>query len=68
MAADVLLIDREHLGTPYPPRLVRDFPAASGRYGCAATGYQSLIGNGSLMLRAGDHAWATPGHILRPNA
>jgi N-acyl-D-aspartate/D-glutamate deacylase len=65
MAADVLLIDREHLATPDTPRYVRDFPADSGRYVCDATGYHSVIVNGEVMLRDGEHTGATPGHVLR---
>ena len=65
MAADVLLIDREHLATPDTPRYVRDFPADSGRYVCDATGYHSVIVNGEVMLRDGVHTGATPGMILR---
>jgi len=68
MAADVLLIDREHLGTPDRPRYVRDFPANSGRYVCDASGYRAVIVNGEVLLRDGEHTGATPGHILRPGA
>jgi N-acyl-D-aspartate/D-glutamate deacylase len=65
MAADVLLIDREHLGTPDSPRYVRDFPADSGRYVCDATGYVSVIVNGEELLHDGVHTGASPGQILR---
>jgi len=64
-AADVLVIDREHLGTPDTPRYVRDFPANSGRYVCDATGYTAVIVNGEVLLRDGEHTGACPGHILR---
>jgi N-acyl-D-aspartate/D-glutamate deacylase len=65
MAADVLLIDREQLGTPDTPRYVRDFPANSGRYVCDASGYTAVIVNGEVLLRDGVHTGATPGRILR---
>lgn len=65
MAADVLLIDRDHLGTPDTPRYVRDFPAGSGRYVCDASGYRAVIVNGEVLLRDGEHTGATPGRILR---
>jgi N-acyl-D-aspartate/D-glutamate deacylase len=65
MAADVLLIDRDRLGTPDTPRYVRDFPANSGRYVCDASGYAAVIVNGEVLLRDGVHTGATPGRILR---
>jgi N-acyl-D-aspartate/D-glutamate deacylase len=65
MAADVLLIDRDRLGTPDTPRYVRDFPAGSGRYVCDASGYHAVIVNGDVLLRDGEHTGATPGRILR---
>ena len=65
MAADLLLIDREQLGTPDTPRYVRDFPANSGRYVCDASGYAAVIVNGEVLLRDGVHTGATPGRILR---
>jgi len=67
-AADVLLIDRERLGTPDTPRYVRDFPAGSGRYVCDATGYHSVIVNGERLLADGTDTGARPGVVLRPGS
>ena len=53
-AADVLLIERDNLGTPDSPRYVQDLPADSGRFVCDATGYHSVIVNGSVLLREGE--------------
>jgi N-acyl-D-aspartate/D-glutamate deacylase len=64
-AADIVLIDREHLATPDSPRYVQDLPAGSGRYVCDATGYDSVIVNGRVLLRQGSWTGATPGKILR---
>ncbi len=70
-AADVLLIDRDNLGTPDSPRYVQDLPADSGRFVCDATGYHSVIVNGSVLLREGEWTGARPGqdpagHSPRP--
>lgn len=65
-AADVLLIDREHLGAGDTPRYVRDFPAGSGRYVVDATGYHSVIVNGETLLRDGADTGCRPGVLLRP--
>ena len=65
-AADVLLIDREHLSAGETPRYVRDFPADSGRYVVDATGYHSVIVNGETLLRDGVDTGRRPGVILRP--
>ena len=64
-AADVLLIDRDNLGTPGSPRYVQDLPANSGRFVCDATGYHSVIVNGSVLLREGESDRRAPGQILR---
>ena len=64
-AADILLIDREHLATPDSPRYVQDLPADSGRYVCDASGYESVIVNGRVLLRNGNWTGAMPGRILR---
>ena len=64
-AADVLLIDRDNLGTPDSPRYVQDLPANSGRFVCDATGYHSVIVNGSVLLREGEWTGARPGQVLR---
>ena len=65
MAADVLLIDREHLSTPDAPRYVRDFPANSGRFVVDAEGYRAVIVNGETLLDDGEWTGATPGAVLR---
>ena len=65
-AADVLLIDREHLSAGETPRYVRDFPADSGRYVVDATGYHSVIVNGETLLRDGADTGRRPGVVLRP--
>ena len=65
MAADILLIDREHLSTPDAPRYVRDFPADSGRYVVDADGYRAVIVNGETLLEDGTWTGATPGTVLR---
>jgi N-acyl-D-aspartate/D-glutamate deacylase len=65
MAADVLLIDRDALGTAETPRYVGDLPANSGRYVVDATGYRMVIVNGEPLLRDGEATGATPGKLLR---
>ena len=65
MAADVLVIDRDALGTGGSPRYVGDLPAGSGRYVCDATGYRMVIVNGEPLLRDGEATGATPGKLLR---
>ena len=64
-AADILLIERDHLATPDAPRYVQDLPAGSGRYVCDATGYESVIVNGRILLRNGSWSGDRPGRILR---
>ena len=64
LAADVLVIDRDALGTEPSPRYVADLPAGSGRYVVDATGYRAVIVNGSPLLRDGVPTGATPGRIL----
>jgi len=64
-AADVLLIDHEHLSAGETPRYVRDFPAGSGRYVVDATGYHSVIVNGHTLLRDGADTGQRPGVVLR---
>ena len=65
MTADVLVIDREALGTSESPRYVGDLPANSGRYVVDATGYRMVIVNGEPLLRDGEATGATPGKLLR---
>jgi len=65
MAADVLVIDRDALGTSESPRYVGDLPANSGRYVVDATGYRMVIVNGEPLLRDGEATGATPGKLLR---
>jgi N-acyl-D-aspartate/D-glutamate deacylase len=67
-AADVLLIDRDHLATPDAPRYVRDFPADSGRFVADADGYRAVIVNGELVLDDGTWTGETPGQVLRGGA
>jgi N-acyl-D-aspartate/D-glutamate deacylase len=62
-AADLLVIDRECLGTS-TPRLVSDFPAASSRYVVDATGYAAVIVNGKTVLDNGAPTGERPGQIL----
>jgi N-acyl-D-aspartate/D-glutamate deacylase len=62
-AADLLLIDREHLGTS-TPRLVSDFPAGSSRYVVDASGYVAVLVNGEVLLDNGRPTGARPGKIL----
>jgi N-acyl-D-aspartate/D-glutamate deacylase len=62
-AADLLLIDRDHLGTA-TPRLVSDFPAASSRYVVDATGYTAVLVNGTILLEDGQPTGALPGQVL----
>jgi N-acyl-D-aspartate/D-glutamate deacylase len=64
-AADVLLIDESSLQTPDAPRYVEDFPAASGRFVVDASGYRSVVVNGSVLLEDGEWSGATPGRVLR---
>jgi N-acyl-D-aspartate/D-glutamate deacylase len=63
--ADILLIDRDALGTSDAPRYTEDLPAGSGRYVCDATGYHSVIVNGTPLLHDGEWFGATPGQIIR---
>jgi N-acyl-D-aspartate/D-glutamate deacylase len=63
--ADILLLDRDELGTPDAPRYVEDLPARSGRYVCDATGYRAVVVNGTPLLRDGEWTGATPGQIIR---
>ena len=65
LAADVLVIDRDALGTAESPRYVGDLPANSGRYVVDATGYRMVIVNGEPLLRDGEATGAKPGRILR---
>jgi N-acyl-D-amino-acid deacylase len=65
LAADLLVIDRDALGTTETPRYVADLPANSGRYVIDATGYRMVIVNGEPLLRDGVPTGATPGQILR---
>jgi N-acyl-D-aspartate/D-glutamate deacylase len=65
LAADVLVIDRDALGTAESPRYVGDLPANSGRYVVDATGYRMVIVNGVPLLRDGESTGATPGKMLR---
>ena len=65
MAADLLVIDRDHLSTPDVPRYVRDFPADSGRYVVDADGYRIVAVNGEVLLEDGTWTGATPGAVLR---
>jgi N-acyl-D-aspartate/D-glutamate deacylase len=64
LAADVLVIDREHLATAPTPRFVHDLPAGAGRYVVDATGYRTVIVNGQALFRDGESTGATPGRIL----
>jgi len=59
-AADVLLVDLEHLAAGDSPRYVRDFPAGSGRYVVDATAHHSVIVNGRLAARRRRHRDAAP--------
>jgi len=65
MAADVLVIDRDALGSGESPRFVGDLPANSGRYVVDASGYRMVIVNGEPLLRDGEATGATPGKLLR---
>ena len=62
-AADLLVIDRDRLGTA-TPRLARDFPADSARFVVDASGYASVIVNGEVLLEDGRHTGALPGQVL----
>src|SRR5207247_9140597 len=62
-AADLLVIDRDRLGTS-TPRLVRDFPANSARFVVDASGYASVIVNGEVLLEDGRHTGALSGQVL----
>ena len=63
-AADLLLVDRDHLATS-TPRLVRDFPAGSGRYVVDATGYVAVIVNGEVLLDNGRDTGTRSGQVIR---
>jgi len=65
MAADLLCIERERLGSGDAPRYVRDFPAGSGRFVVDATGYVAVVVNGVPLHRDGEWTGATPGTVLR---
>ena len=65
MAADLLLIDRDGLGSGDAPRYVRDFPADSGRFVVDARGYQAVLVNGEALLEDGEWTGSTPGRIIR---
>jgi N-acyl-D-aspartate/D-glutamate deacylase len=65
MAADVLCIDRDALGSGGSPRYVRDFPADSGRFVVDASGYRATIVNGEVLHDDGEWTGATPGEVLR---
>jgi len=64
LAADILVIDRDTLGTEPAPRFVSDLPAGAGRYVVDATGYRVVIVNGQPLLRNGESTGATPGLLL----
>ena len=64
-AADLLCLDRDHLGAGDAPRYVQDFPAASGRFVVDASGYRAVIVNGDVLHEDGRWTGATPGQILR---
>ena len=61
--ADLLVIDRDRLGTA-TPRLARDFPADSARFVVDASGYASVIVNGEVLLEDGRHTGALSGQVL----
>ncbi len=64
LAADLLVIDRDALGSAPSPRHVVDFPAASGRYVADASGYRVVVVNGVPLLRDGESTGACSGRIL----
>lgn len=64
-AADLLVIDRDHLGAGDAPRYVQDFPAGSGRFVVDATGYRCVVVNGEVLHADGEWTGATPGQVLR---
>jgi N-acyl-D-aspartate/D-glutamate deacylase len=65
-AADLVLIDRAHLGVG-AARLVRDFPTGAGRMIWEQTGYIATIVNGETVIDDGKPTGATPGTVLRFN-
>jgi N-acyl-D-aspartate/D-glutamate deacylase len=65
-AADLVLIDRAHLGVG-AARLVRDFPTGAGRMIWEQTGYIATIVNGETVIDDGKPTGATPGTLLRFN-
>ncbi|HXY94458.1 MAG TPA: amidohydrolase family protein [Acidimicrobiia bacterium] len=67
-AADLNVIDREHLAAGDVPRFVRDFPAGSGRYVVDAEGYVTTVVDGEVLFDDGEWSGATPGRVLRGGA
>jgi N-acyl-D-aspartate/D-glutamate deacylase len=65
-AADLVLIDRAHLGMG-PARLLKDFPTGAGRMVWEQRGYVATIVGGQPIVEQGEPTGATPGEVLRFN-
>jgi N-acyl-D-aspartate/D-glutamate deacylase len=62
--ADLVVLDLNRLKAGHS-RLVRDFPADTERYVVDAHGYVMTVVNGEVVMDAGKHTGALPGHVLR---
>jgi N-acyl-D-amino-acid deacylase len=63
-AADMVVFDPETIA-PAMPELVRDLPTGASRILQKATGIETTIVNGQVLLRDGEHMGAFPGRVLR---
>ncbi len=62
--ADLVLFDPDRLAAG-ESRLLKDFPADSGRFVVDAEGYHALIVNGQVCMEHGKYTGSTSGHVIR---
>lgn len=63
-AADLAVFDPDSIA-PAMPELVRDLPTGASRILQKATGIQTTIVNGQVLMRDGEHVGGYPGRLLR---
>ena len=64
-AADIVVFDAAHIGSPERASLVRDLPAGGARMVAKAQGISHLVVNGTALYRNGNHTGDFPGQVLR---
>lgn len=62
--ADLLVIDPDRIGAELPA-IVNDLPTGAPRLVQRATGYQTIIVNGTVTVRDDQHVGAFPGALVR---